>query len=111
MSAAPVLRLEGELTIFRASELKPVILAEPPVREIDLSGVTEFDTAGLQLLMLAKRQAVATGRDLRLVGHSPAVMEVFDLLNVAAYFGDHLVMDSDAPVPGQRPHTPGSARR
>jgi hypothetical protein len=28
------------------------------------------------------------------VGHSPAVLEVFELLNVAAYFGDQLLMDS-----------------
>jgi anti-anti-sigma regulatory factor len=34
------------------------------------------------------------GNGCLLVGHSPAVMEVFELMNVAAYFGDHLVMDS-----------------
>jgi CheY-like chemotaxis protein len=30
MSAAPVLHIEGELTIFRAMELKPVLFGEPP---------------------------------------------------------------------------------
>ncbi len=94
MSAANVLKIDGELTIFRAMELKPALLAVPPVTEIDLSGVTDLDTAGVQLLMLAKKTAQAQGRDVRLTGHSPAVMEVFELLNVAAYFGDHLVMDS-----------------
>lgn len=94
MSAPNVLRLEGEFTIFRAMELKPVLLASPPVDEIDLSGVTEIDTAGVQLLMLAKKTALAQQRNVKLVGHSPAVLEVFELLNVAAYFGDHLVMDS-----------------
>ncbi|MCW2313958.1 STAS domain-containing protein [Rhodoferax antarcticus] len=94
MSTKNVLRIEGELTIFRAMELKPIILAVPPVTEIDLSGVTDLDTAGVQLLMLAKKTALAQGRDLTLIGHSPAVIEVFELLNVAAYFGDHLVMDS-----------------
>lgn len=88
------LRIEGELTIFRAMELKPEILSTPPPEEIDLTGVTEIDTAGVQLLMLAKREAAAQQRELRLVGHSPAVIEVFELLNVAAYFGDPLVMDS-----------------
>jgi anti-anti-sigma regulatory factor len=88
------LRIEGELTIFRAMELKPVLLAVPPVDEVDLSGVTDLDTAGVQLLMLAKKTARAAGRDIKLVAHSPAVLEVFELLNVAAYFGDHLVMDS-----------------
>ncbi|MBB1075021.1 STAS domain-containing protein [Rhodoferax sp. 4810] len=98
MSAANVLKIDGELTIFRAMELKPALLALPPVTEIDLSGVTDLDTAGVQLLMLAKKTAQAQGRDVRLVGHSPAVMDVFELLNVAAYFGDHLVMDSRAPA-------------
>jgi anti-anti-sigma regulatory factor len=46
--------------------------------------------------MLAKKTARAQQRDVTLVGHSPAVLEVFELLNVAAYFGDHLVMDSRA---------------
>ena len=94
MSTPNVLRLEGELTIFRAMELKPMLLASPPVDEIDLSGVTELDTAGVQLLMLAKKTALAQQRNIKLVAHSPAVLEVFELLNVAAYFGDHLVMDS-----------------
>ena len=94
MSKANILRIEGELTIFRAMELKPVLMATPPVNEVDLSGVTDLDTAGVQLLMLAKKTALAQQRDLRLVAHSPAVLEVFELLNVAAYFGDHLVMDS-----------------
>ena len=94
MSAPNILRLEGELRIYRAAELKPVILCEPPPTEIDLSGVTELDTSGLQLLMLAKREAQAAQRTLHLVHHSKAVLDVFEILNMAAYFGDHLVMDS-----------------
>src|SRR5450830_1873766 len=89
-----VLRIEGELTIFRAKEFQPAVLATPAVDEIDLSGVTELDSAGVQLLMMAKRAAVTQQRDLILSGHSAAVIEVFELLNVAGYFGDHLVMDS-----------------
>ena len=88
------LRIEGELTIFRAMELKPELLTDPLPEEINLAGVTEIDTAGVQLLMLAKRTALAQQRELHLVAHSPAVIEVFELLNVAAYFGDPLVMDS-----------------
>ena len=88
------LRIAGEFTVFTAADLKPVILSNPLPQEIDLSGVTEMDSAGLQLLMLAKRTALELDRELRLVGHSPAVIEVFELLNVAAYFGDQLLMDS-----------------
>lgn len=87
-----VLRIEGELTIFRAAELKPELLSEPLARQIDLSGVTEFDSAGVQLLMLVKKVALAQRRELALVAHSPAVLEVFELLNLAAFFNDPLVM-------------------
>ena len=102
MSDSNTLRIEGELTIFRAMELKPAILATPPITKIDLSGVTDLDSAGLQLLMLAKKTARAQKRDVTLVGHSPAVLEVFELLNVAAYFGVHLVMDSRSPTSATR---------
>ncbi len=87
-----VLRIEGEMSIFRATELMAILQAEPAPAEIDLSGVTEIDTAGVQLLMLAKQQAQEARRELRLVGHSPAVLEVFELLNLAAFFNDPLVM-------------------
>ena len=102
MSTKNNLRIEGELTIFRAMELKPLMLAVPAVSEIDLSGVTDLDTAGVQLLMLAKKTALAQGRDVTLIGHSPAVIDVFELLNVAAYFGDALVMDSRHPIRATR---------
>lgn len=89
------LRIEGEMNIYRAEELKRALL-EPLQNgaslEVNLSGVTELDTAGLQLLLLAKRTAQKLQCQLRLVGHSGAVLEVFDLLNLAAYFGDDLVI-------------------
>ena len=94
MSDPKVLHIEGELTIFRAAELKPSLFTDPPVTEIDLSAVTELDTAGLQLLMLAKRTAQEQGRELHLSGHSDAVIDVFELLNVAGFFGDPVIMDS-----------------
>ena len=90
------LRLDGECNIYRADELKHA-LTEPlhlGVRlVVDLSMVSELDTCGLQLLMLAKRTAKAVGAELQLIGHSPAVVEVFELLNMAAFFGDQLVIE------------------
>ncbi|MBP6321410.1 MAG: STAS domain-containing protein [Giesbergeria sp.] len=96
MTTGQMLRIEGEFTIYRAMELKPVLFAQPPVTEIDLSGVTEFDSSGLQLLMLAKKTAVAQGRALVLLGRSPVVVEVFELLGVAGYFDDPLTIRSNA---------------
>jgi len=60
--------------------------------EVSLAGVSEMDTAGFQLLVLAKREAARLGRPMRLVEHSPATLEVMDLLNMAAYFGDPVVI-------------------
>lgn len=90
-----VLYIEGELSIYRAEELKHTLLAaleQSAALEVNLAGVTEFDTAGVQLLMLAKETARARHGELRLVAHSPAVVEVFELINLGAYFGDPLVI-------------------
>ena len=90
-----VLPIVGEMTIYRSQELKQLLLApldHSATLEIDLSGVTELDTCGLQLLMLTKKTAQTKQSVLRLTGHSPAVLEVFELLNLAAYFGDPLII-------------------
>ena len=87
--------LDGELTIYRAADLKLEVLAalrQARVLEIDLSGVIELDSAGLQVLMLAKQTAAAEQRELRLVQHSPAVVDVFELLDLVAFFGDAVLI-------------------
>ncbi len=92
-----MLRIEGEMTIYQAAEQKQTLLAaleQAEELEVDLAAVTELDTAGVQILILAKKQALATQRKLRLVAHSSAVQEVLELLNLAAYFGDPLVISS-----------------
>lgn len=93
------LRIEGEMSIYRAEELKRALLdpLQPETTlEVNLSAVTELDTVGVQLLLLAKRTAQKNKGSLRLVGHSAAVLEVFDLLNLAPYFGDDLVIPQPA---------------
>jgi anti-anti-sigma factor len=87
--------LDGELTIYRAADLKALVLdalRKTRVLEIDLSGVTELDTAGLQVLMLAKQTAAADQRELRLLQHSPAVVEIFEMLDLVAFFGDAVLI-------------------
>ena len=94
-AAVQTLRIDGEFSIYRAAELKPVLMQAvdaSPVLEIDLSGVAEFDTAGVQLLLLAKRVAAERGHELRLVRHSAVVVDVLQLLDLAAHFGDPLVV-------------------
>ncbi|RZI44053.1 anti-sigma factor antagonist [Herbaspirillum sp. HC18] len=100
--AGTCLRIEGEMTIYKAAELKQSLLAAivpQATLEIDLSAVTELDTAGLQLLMLAKKAALAAQGDIRLGGQSDAVIDVFDLLNLGTYFDDPLVIPSRTAAP------------
>jgi anti-sigma B factor antagonist len=92
--ATGTLRIDGEMTIYRAAELKGVLLQAlraPRPLEIDLAEVTDIDSAGVQLLMMAKQAARAQGTELRLVRHSPAVLDVFELLDLAGHFGDPLL--------------------
>jgi anti-sigma B factor antagonist len=91
-----LLHIEGDMTIYTAAELKAELMKrlEKPVElEINLSAVSEMDSAGLQLLLLAKREALRHGTPLRLSWHSRAVLDVLDMCNLTAYFGDTLVIN------------------
>lgn len=94
-AASATLFLEGELNIYRALELKDTMLSAlqgAATLEVDLAGVTEIDTAGMQILMLTKQTARATNKEVRLGGHSPAVLDAIQLLDLGAYFGDPLLI-------------------
>ncbi|AFL75934.1 STAS domain-containing protein [Thiocystis violascens] len=94
----PGLRLEGEVTIYNAIEIKLRLLetlARAANPEVDLSAVTELDTAGLQLLLLGKQEAARLGKTLRYLNHSPAVVEILDFCNLIGRFGDPVVLVSN----------------
>src|SRR5689334_11052588 len=83
--AAACLAVEGEMTIYRAAELKPALLEAVRRHDapaLDLSAVTEFDSAGLQLLMMARREAAGLGKRVEVSAASPAVHDVFALLGM-----------------------------
>lgn len=89
------LAIEDELTIFTAAEQKSRLLAflqSGDALEIDLSKVAEMDTAGLQLLILIKREAAQTGKTLGFVMHSKAVLEILELAKLTSAFGDQVVL-------------------
>ena len=87
-------RIDGEFTIYRAAELavalKAALADVPPggAFEIDLSEVTEMDSAGVQLLIAARRSSEDSGRSLRIAQPSAAVADVFQTLQLASHFGD-----------------------
>ena len=93
------LSIEGELTIFRAQELRESIMSAITANdeiEIDLSGVTEVDGSGSQLMVSAKLEAILRGKTLRYTGHSKPVLDMIDLCDLGAFFGDQMVIGSKA---------------
>jgi anti-anti-sigma factor len=81
-----LLLVSGGFTIFQAAEYKPQLLGvldnTDDVLELDLSGCDELDTAGLQLLLLLRREAGAQYKQLLLGGVSPAVRNVLNMLQL-----------------------------
>jgi len=87
--------VQGSMTIYDATADKQTLLQaldDATELEVDLSSVAEMDTAGLQILILVKRESLATGKPLRLTGHSEASLDVLDRYNLAGYFGDPVVI-------------------
>jgi ABC-type transporter Mla MlaB component len=89
------LAIAEDMNIYNAIPQKAQLvaaLAQCQDLEIDLSLVGEIDTSGFQLLLLIKREAARAGKTARIVAHSAPVREVLDFFNMAAYFGDPLVI-------------------
>jgi len=95
MPSSPPLSIIEDLTIYHALEQKQMLLdalAATDELELNLAQVAEMDTAGLQLLVLLKKESQRTGKRVRIVAHSQAVSSVIDFCNMAAEFGDPLVI-------------------
>lgn len=92
------LSIEGDLTIFTVAEQKLLLLDflhTDDQLELNLANIEEIDTAGLQLLILIKREAARTGKLLSFVMHSKAVLEVLELSNMVTAFGDQVVLSEN----------------
>lgn len=92
------LSLQGEFTIYTAEQNKVVLLealTRQDVLQIDLSGITEIDGAGLQLLIAMKKASLKQDRDLSFSGHSSVVLDAIDLCNLSSFFGDPLVITGE----------------
>jgi len=77
--ASCVLRLEGEIDIASAAELKQILLealmSEKELR-VNLESASELDVTAWQLLWAAERAARGSGREFRLVGRVPEEIAV-----------------------------------
>lgn len=98
--AIPVrLTLAGSMTIYEAAAQKGELLAalaRAPALELDLGAVDEADTAGLQLLLLLRREAAAGGKPVRVVALSPTLLEVLDRYGLGSAFAD---LPASDPIP------------
>lgn len=77
------LAINGELTVYQAAEAKRVLLEVTNtdcLRSLDLSGVTEFDSAGLQLLLCLQDVPSAVAVDV--VNPSDSVLSVLALTSL-----------------------------
>jgi anti-sigma B factor antagonist len=80
--------IEGEMTVYTAAAVSKQVLSALTERVattlLDLSKVSEIDTAGVQILLVARRHAIALGRELQIVAPSLAVSGVLELLQLTA---------------------------
>ena len=90
--------INDELTIYSATAHKESLLkylSDCDEMEVDLSGVGEMDSAGLQLLLMLKQEAEHEKKALRLNNHSEPVLEILELVNLVSYFGDPVVIPAE----------------
>ena len=99
-------RLSGEVNIYSALELRSKLLnlsRECKVLdrelELDLAGISEIDTAGLQILLALKRSYETQDKEKKsrvlYTGHSQPVVKLIELLGLAEDFGDPLWLRSN----------------
>jgi len=90
--------IRNEMTIYTALEqrnaLLPHLKAEQTL-QLDLSEVSEIDSAGMQLLIHMKKEAKRHNNHFSLINHSQAVVEVITLLGLTSFFGDPVIISSN----------------
>lgn len=84
------LSLIGDWTIFSVGKLKQTLLdavgASEDIR-LDMTGVSDFDAAGMQLLWLIRRQAVSQNRGFSIARASEPVRQALERVDLATTFG------------------------
>jgi anti-anti-sigma factor len=88
-----VIDVKGGVNLSYAAELKDVLLdaiTNHPDVEVRLQDINEMDSAGVQILWLAKREALQLQKNLRYVDHNPVVIELLQIYNLIEEFADPL---------------------
>jgi anti-sigma B factor antagonist len=84
-----ILRLQGELTIYQINAVTKAVNAlinDESLKAVELSGVSELDCAGLQLLLAIGKSEV----HIPILESSPAVKEVLTLTGLQ----DQMILDA-----------------
>lgn len=92
--------IDGELGIYTVAALKADLDALRPSRsrlEIDLSGVTDIDTAGLQWMLMAER---IEGLSVHFMNPAGTVLELLEWTHLAHGTDDGLDFETQARHPG-----------
>lgn len=90
------LTIPADMTIYEAGEIKDLFanaLVEDKNINVNLSNVSEIDSAGLQLMVSLKKEAEEKEKAVQFASHSTAVIGLLDLYGMTSYFGDPVVMD------------------
>lgn len=99
--AISAIDIDGEFTIFRAEEIGSTLrhaLAQGTDLTLDLHHVTEFDSAGLQLVLATQRSVQARAAVFRVAAVSEAVAEVFAMLGLSEQLAS-MMIGQPAPQP------------
>lgn len=90
--------IKDEMTIYNVLEQKnnlyPHLKADHEL-QVDLSEVSEIDSAGVQLLIFLKNEADRQHNDLSFLHHSQSVVEVVEMFNLSSFFNDPVVLSAD----------------
>jgi len=82
-------QVEGELTIYTVANYRQAFLEQSRGcngMKMDLAGVTEIDTAGVQLLVALRQHLIGTESGLQLCNSSESVQEALELTRLAGQF-------------------------
>lgn len=88
----------NEMTIYTALEQRNALslhLKAEQTLQLDLSEVSEIDSAGIQLLIYMKKETNRLNKQFSLVNHSQAVVDVIELFGLVSFFGDPIIISSN----------------
>ena len=85
-----VLSVDGDLTIYSVAQVKQTIFSDyekfvSPIA-LDLQGVSEIDTAGLQLLLFMQKTLSNDNKKVHIAKSNEHVDAILKNLDVATYF-------------------------